>query len=500
MPTIPQHIEDAGGPTGERPSRLRRIVRWALSLAHAGVLYLGHRVPLFRRGRRLVEPPAPPDLERDVVDGPSRVLRASAGVGPLYHRRYRIAFTDSHLQPEEVMARIRDDLNCAVPAQMARFESPDPAERGPMPVEVGREYVVHLPGPWNGPVRVVEADDSSFTLVTLEGHVEAGQITFRVLPHERYDWVVFEIESFARCASRLFDLLYHRLPLASEAQLHMWASFCERVVDLAGGVVMTSVEVDTHTYEVDAPTGGDPGERYRTTGSVSPRARRALDQIHDLPLNFDLEGPPPSAETGWQIDDWCQPLPAEPPGEPVAGGAFEVCRQLMADYEFADPAIVRAIYHADQPLEDRDMLLEARFYGLRFLLALRVGGVRDETTEVDGRRVQIWGWNYRTLQGHLETGQMDYEVWKWLDTGAVEFRIHAFSRPAHIANPIVRLGMALFGRTMQRRFARHALSRMAALVDECLAEAARGEDHQPEMLTRVRVRTAEEAGVELRSA
>jgi uncharacterized protein (UPF0548 family) len=136
----------------------------------------------------------------------------------------------------------------------------------------------------------------------------------------------------------------------------------------------------------------------------------------------------------------------------------------MRDYEFADPHIVRAIYHDDAPLEHRDMLLEARFHGLRFHFGVRVGGVRDDRCEIDGRPVRIWGWNYRTLQGHLEMGQMDYEVWKWLDSGEVQFRIHAFSRRAPGGNPIVRLGFRVFGRREQVRFARHACRRMAALT------------------------------------
>ena len=101
----------------------------------------------------------------------------------------------------------------------------------------------------------------------------------------------------------------------------------------------------------------------------------------------------------------------------------------MRDYEFADPSIVRAVYHPDRPLEDRDMLLEGRFYGLRFHFGVRVGGRGRRDPAVDGRQVRVWGWNYRTLQGHLEMGQMDYEVWKWLDTGEVEFRIHAVLPP-----------------------------------------------------------------------
>jgi len=136
----------------------------------------------------------------------------------------------------------------------------------------------------------------------------------------------------------------------------------------------------------------------------------------------------------------------------------------MRDYEFADPGIVRAIYRGDGPLAGRDMLLEARFWGLRFRFGVRVGGVIDETRALEGRDVRVWGWDYATLQGHLEMGRMDYEVWKWLDTGAVEFRIHVVSRASRIGNPLIRLGFRLFGRRQQVRFAQRACERMADLV------------------------------------
>jgi uncharacterized protein (UPF0548 family) len=195
---------------------------------------------------------------------------------------------------------------------------------------------------------------------------------------------------------------------------------------------------------------------------ADPDAKQALDKLHDKPLNFDLserEGFTP--EAGWYVDDYCQPLPS---------GSWDVARRLMADYAFADPSIVRAIYHPESPLDGRDMLLEIRFLGLRFKVGVRVGGVRDETVAIDGRDVRIWGWNYRTLSGHFEMGQMDYELWHWLDSGEIEFRIHAFSRPASIRNPIVRLGFRLFGRREQLRFARNACSRMAQLVEASLRD------------------------------
>jgi uncharacterized protein (UPF0548 family) len=205
----------------------------------------------------------------------------------------------------------------------------------------------------------------------------------------------------------------------------------------------------------------------RVTAPLSnPRAARAaLARLRDAPLNFDLERRAEfTGATGWKLDHYRQALPPEPPGQPLARGSWAACRRLMISYAFADPAIVRAMYDADQPLEQRDMLLEGRFYGLRFLLGLRAGGVDDDTVTIDGLPVRRWSWNYRTLRGHLEMGQMDYTVAKWVDTGEVEFRIDAFSKAAHIPNLVVRLGFALFGRHMQRRFARTALRRMERLV------------------------------------
>ena len=204
------------------------------------------------------------------------------------------------------------------------------------------------------------------------------------------------------------------------------------------------------------------------------RARAALAALRERAFSFDAsEAGALTAAHGWRVDDYRQPLGEEEPGEPVRGGRWETARQLMLDYEFADPRIIRAVYEQGAPLEGRDMLLEARFVGLRFHFGVRVGDVVDETREVDGRPVRAWGWNYRTLEGHLETGQMNFELWKWTDSGEVEFRIHSVSRPARIRNPITRFGFRLFGRGQQVRFCRHACERMRTLTDERAEQRAR---------------------------
>jgi uncharacterized protein (UPF0548 family) len=367
-------------------------------------------------------PPLPEGVDRRDIQLPSD------GAGPLFHRRYRVQIRGSRLSPEELIEQLAADPDRAAPSEFATFKK-TLGEDGAM--SVGDEYLVRMPGPWDGPVRVVERGPSAFRLVTLRGHLEAGQIEFSAQREERR--LVFSIESWARGGDRFSNLLFDSLRISKEIQFHMWSSFLERVVVLSGGRRDGGLRIETNRV-----------------------AEESFAELQDAPVNFEHLG-----GRGWKVDDYCQQLPAERPGPPEAGGTWERARRLMADYEFADPAIVRATYEPDSPLEGRDMLLEARFAGLRFRFGVRVNDVTDEQREEAGRDVRVWGWSYRTLKGHLETGQMDYEVWKWLDDGSVEFRIHVVSRPARIPNPVVRLGFRLFGRREQVRFARHALQRMA---------------------------------------
>jgi Domain of unknown function (DUF1990) len=99
-----------------------------------------------------------------------------------------------------------------------------------------------MPGPWDGPVRVAKTSPRSFRLVTLAGHLEAGQIEFRAT---NGDQVGFEIESWARSGDRLSELLYDRLRISKEVQFHMWTSFLERVVTIAGGKRDGGLRIET---------------------------------------------------------------------------------------------------------------------------------------------------------------------------------------------------------------------------------------------------------------
>jgi uncharacterized protein (UPF0548 family) len=202
-----------------------------------------------------------------------------------------------------------------------------------------------------------------------------------------------------------------------------------------------------------------------------PRVRRRLAALPDKRLNFDpatLEHA--SAATGWTITDLCQALPPEPPGAPVEHGSWHIARRLMRDYEFADPSIVRAYYDPETPLQGRNMLLKLQALGIAHLyVGVRVGDVYDVVRELEGDGARVWGWNYRTLEGHVEMGQMDWEVWKWRSDGRVEFRVHAVARVAHIPNPIVRLGFYLLRRHERQAFLESTKQRMLRFTQLALS-------------------------------
>lgn len=197
---------------------------------------------------------------------------------------------------------------------------------------------------------------------------------------------------------------------------------------------------------------------------------RRLAALAHTPVNYDpetldLDNPP----SGWHVDDRCQPLPSEPPGPPLPDGSWEIARRLIQGYEFADPSIVRAHYRRDAPLQGRTMLLELRALNLVSIhVGVRIVDVYDDVRRHAGREARVFGWAYRTLEGHVEMGQMEWQVWKWLDTGAVQFRVRAVSRPAKIPNPVIRAGFWLLREHERGVFLASTETRMCSLTELAL--------------------------------
>jgi hypothetical protein len=221
--------------------RLTTATRWPVGIALTSWNYMWRTTPLHRSevigGVAPAPPPLPAGIDRAELQKPLD------GAGPYFHRRYRTRIRDTDLTPEALVERLAPDLNQVAPNEFARFQKVH-GEEGDM--RVGDEYYVRMPGPWDGPVRVVERTPRAFRFATLAGHLEAGQIRFEAA---QGDLLEFRIESWTRSGDRLSNLLYHHLRMSKEIQLHMWTSVLEGVVKLTGGRMTGGIEIRTHRVE-----------------------------------------------------------------------------------------------------------------------------------------------------------------------------------------------------------------------------------------------------------
>lgn len=430
------------------------VLRWPYGVALASWRYMWSTTPIHRwvmTGSWAED--APPELPTG-VDHPE-LKSWEDGAGPLLHRIYRTRFTGSPMSAQELITELREDMDKVAPTEFATFQKAE----GEGPMREGDEYVVRMPGPWDGPVLVVAVEETSIRLATLEGHLEAGQIEYRA--REDHRGVVFEIESWARSGDRLSDLLYTHVQISREVQLHMWTSVLRNVVDLSGGKMDGGIVITTRRVDPEAIPQLD-----EEPDGLSPRDERALAALAGRPVNFDpgvLEQPLDTSR--WRVDETIEELPHEGPGPPEPGGSWEVAKRIMDGYQLADPRIVEGVFDPSAPLSGREILLKIHYGPLRFRVGVRIGEAREDTVEQDGRPLLRYGWSYRTLQGHFEEGEMRYELRKWLDSGDVEFRVHGASRAARNGPLVPRLGFRLVGRTRQLRFYRQVCRRAKRLTE-----------------------------------
>jgi len=437
------------------PARRRwsTAARWPAGVLLAAWRYMWSTTPVHRWVMAGSWPEdAPPDLPEKLDR--SDLQTWQDGVGPLLHRIYRTRFTASRVGAQEVVGQLVERMDRVAPTEFATFQKVDGDGR----MREGDDYVVRMPGPWDGPVRVVEVSETSFRLATLRGHLEAGQIEFRAISDHR--GVTFEIESWARSGDRLSDLLYSHVQISKEVQLHMWASVLRNVVDLAGGQMHGGIVITTRRVDPAALPGAEE------SSGLDRRDERRLAALAERATNFD-PGDLGSGQddANWRIDEMTEALPHEVPGPPRPGGSWDIGREIMNRYQLADPRRVNGVFSAHVPLAARDMLLKIHYGPLRFRVGVRVGEPYEQTVVLDGREVLRYGWSYRTLDGHFEEGEMRYELRKWLDNGDVEFRLHAESRPARSGPWLPRTGFRLVGRNQQLRFYRQICRRMRRLTE-----------------------------------
>lgn len=171
------------------------------------------------------------------------------GYGATFHRIYSIVIPTSKERVVQSMLDLKRDLNKFSPQLLARFEK----QVGEVQkLSVNDEFMIHITGPWNGPVRVNEVSEDGFHLVTLEGHLEAGEIKFRLKESGQNEFV-FEIESLARSRDAIVDFVYDKIPIAKVAQTEMWSMFCknfaEHAMDEHGKLKLGEVDILTERRE-----------------------------------------------------------------------------------------------------------------------------------------------------------------------------------------------------------------------------------------------------------
>lgn len=229
--------------------RLVLVLRWPVGIARATWRYVTRPVDIHRHEEDGDVSDLPGPLPPALVDG--EIQGVEDGVGPLLHRCYWVVVDGCDTTPEALMAPFEGEPNLAAPADMAVFVK----TRGePGSLAVGDEFVVRMPAPWDGPVRVVACSPTSFRLATLRGHLEAGQIEFRARRDEE-GALRFEIESRARPGDRMSHLLYNYLGVAKEIQLNLWVETCLQMAARSGGRVRDGVHV--HTRRLAAPLPGN---------------------------------------------------------------------------------------------------------------------------------------------------------------------------------------------------------------------------------------------------
>ena len=164
--------------------------------------------------------------------------------------------------------------------------------------------------------------------------------------------------------------------------------------------------------------------------------RGYLAELGQARPNFGERPERMTPEHGWTVDGDDRPIGYEPPGPPLPDGLFARAKQAIINYDFSDPRIAVGHFDPSASLDGREMLLEIKTFGLRFLGGVRVHTVRDESDE----QRTSFGFRYDTLEGHFEQGFEWFLLSKSHASGEVRFRIQAHWRMGDFPTWWSRLG------------------------------------------------------------
>ena len=188
--------------------------------------------------------------------------------------------------------------------------------------------------------------------------------------------------------------------------------------------------------------------------------RAYLTALRGRSVNFGVPLTSMTSANGWTVDGVDDRVGSEPPGPPLGHGLFARARRALINYDFSDPRIVVGHFDPRAPFVGRDMLLEIKVLGFRFLSGVRVHSVRDEADE----RRTTFGFRYDTLEGHIERGFEWFLLTKEHRSGEVRLRIEAHWRLGEFPSWWSRLGFLVIGSHYRELWRRRALRRLRRLA------------------------------------
>ena len=180
-------------------------------------------------------------------DVDKELLPATRGAGPLLQRDYWAVFAGCALKPSDVMTHVKTHFCELPPASLVRFV----AANG---VSTDSELDIRIRPSQSCRVRVVHEDAQSVTFGTLEGHPEAGRITFGAY-RNRAGEVIFHIRSRARSASMSKRIGF--LAIGDAMQTNTWSGFINNTAAAVGAYIPDAIRADTTEVE-ELPEDGYP--------------------------------------------------------------------------------------------------------------------------------------------------------------------------------------------------------------------------------------------------
>ncbi len=186
-----------------------------------------------QRVDELKAPDAPPEALNLNVAG-RRAVGPLQGFGQLWQKTFRIRLEGASVTPAEVIAEWKAELPSFKPADNRFYPSP----RGIAPGEVVLINAWTPGGPIATGVVVLYADDESFTLMTPEGHPEAGWVTLSAYTEDGV--TVAQVQGLARASDPIYELAFR--VMGSKLQDYIWVHVLTELAAYFG--VKGQVEVD----------------------------------------------------------------------------------------------------------------------------------------------------------------------------------------------------------------------------------------------------------------